>query len=50
MLSQKRAKAVAAALAAKGIDASRVDVDFKGDTVQPFDGVEKNRVTICVAE
>lgn len=50
VLSQKRAKAVAAALAAKGIDASRVDVDFKGDTVQPFDGVEKNRVTICVAE
>ena len=50
VLSQKRAKAVAAALAAKGIDASRVDVDFKGDTVQPFDGVEKNRVTICMAE
>lgn len=49
-LSRQRSEAVAAALKAKGIDASRILTDYKGDTVQPFQVVEQNRVTICIAE
>lgn len=33
-----------------GIDASRITIDSKGDTVQPFDINDLNRVSICVAE
>ena len=40
-ISLKRAQAVADAL----VEA----VDAKGDTEQPFDGIEKNRVAIAVA-
>lgn len=48
-LSKKRAEAVAARLEGKGVDASRITVDYKGDTVQPYGTPEENRVTICVA-
>ena len=48
-LSKKRAESVAEALKAKGIAADRITVDYKGDTVQPFDTKEKNRVSICIA-
>ena len=49
-LSKKRAEAVAALLRSKGIDAARITVAAKGDTVQPFQVNAENRVTICVAE
>ena len=45
-LSEKRAKNVADALKAKGIAASRIVTDFKGDTVQPYRVPEENRVSI----
>ena len=48
-LSKKRAEAVVNALVARGVALSRISMDAKGDTVQPFDTVEKNRVSICVA-
>lgn len=46
----KRANAVAEALKAKGITENRINVDYKGDTVQPFSTAEENRVSICIAE
>jgi outer membrane protein OmpA-like peptidoglycan-associated protein len=48
--SQGRAENVAKALTEAGIDAARITVDAKGDTVQPFSENDKNRVTICIAE
>ncbi len=33
-----------------GIDASRLTSGFKGDTVQPFDDNDSNRVVIGVAK
>lgn len=49
-LSAARADRVAAALKAAGIDQSRITVQAKGDTVQPFDAVPQNRVAICLAQ
>ena len=49
-LSQKRAEAVAAQLRKLGVDAARITVEAKGDTVQPFSVNAENRVTVCVAE
>jgi len=49
-LSQERAEAVAEALKAEGIAADRITIDYKGDTEQPFNVIEENRVTICIAE
>lgn len=49
-LSEKRVNAVADALKNKfGIEASRITMDFKGDTEQPKEGTA-NRVTIAVAK
>ena len=48
-LSRLRAEAVSKALQQAGISADRITVDYKGDTVQPFEKVADNRVTICVA-
>ena len=51
VLAEKRVKAVAEALMKKfNIDESRISIDHKGDTVQPFEGTVANRVTICVAK
>ena len=50
MYAQGRANNVAKALTDAGIDAARITVDAKGDTVQPFADNDKNRVTIAVAE
>ena len=33
-----------------GIAASRIMVDSKGDTVQPYEQNDLNRVSICIAE
>ena len=49
-LSEKRAKIVADALKDKGIAPDRIVTDFKGDTVQPYQKPEENRVCICIAE
>ena len=49
-ISKKRANSVAEALKAKGISEDRISIDYKGDTVQPFDVNAENRVTICIAE
>ncbi|MCR5181126.1 MAG: OmpA family protein [Bacteroidaceae bacterium] len=48
--SKQRAENVAKALTDAGIDASRITVDAKGDTVQPFSENDKNRVSIAVAK
>ena len=49
-LSDRRAKAVAKYIKAKGISAKRIVTDHKGDTVQPFAVNEENRVVICTVE
>ena len=49
-LSERRANSVAAILIEKGIASDRVIAVAKGDTEQPFEKVEDNRVSICVAE
>lgn len=48
--SQGRAENVAKALKEAGIDAARITVDAKGDTVQPYSENDKNRVTIAIAK
>lgn len=50
VLSEKRAASVAEALKAKGISAERIQVEFKGDTVQPYGTATENRVSICLVE
>ena len=47
-LSRRRAEAVAAALTAAGISESRISVEAKGDTEQPFAEIVRNRVAIAV--
>ena len=47
-LSEKRAEAVAKFLEMKGIEAYRITTEYKGDSVQPYDTPEKNRVAICI--
>lgn len=49
-LSEKRAKNVVEALKAKGIAADRIITSYKGDTVQPYQKAQENRVCICIAE
>ena len=50
-LAQKRSQMVADLLTNKfGIASSRISVDSKGDTVQPFEKNDLNRVSICIAE
>ena len=50
-LSKQRAEAVFTALTkTHKIDASRIKVDYKGDTIQPFAKDVENRVAICIAE
>lgn len=45
-LSQKRAETVAEALKAAGVPAEVMTVDWKGDTVQPFEENDENRAVI----
>jgi outer membrane protein OmpA-like peptidoglycan-associated protein len=49
-LAERRATAVVDALKKLGIDDSRITSSSKGDTEQPFDISELNRVSICVAK
>ena len=49
--AQKRAKVIADLLTKRfGISPTRITVDSKGDTVQPYEQNDLNRVTICIAE
>jgi len=50
MYSERRAKIVYDTLVKKGIAASRITTAAKGDTEQPYEENDKNRVSICVAE
>lgn len=50
-LSEKRAKVVADTLMRQfGIEANRITTDAKGDTEQPYDTPEHNRVSICISK
>jgi outer membrane protein OmpA-like peptidoglycan-associated protein len=49
-LSERRAENVKKALVAAGVEESRIDSGYKGDTVQPFDKATENRVVICTLE
>lgn len=49
-ISKRRAQSVADAIAAAGIALDRITTDAKGDTEQPFEVMESNRVSICIAE
>lgn len=49
-LSKMRAEGVSAALQKAGISADRIQIDYKGDKIQPFAKVEENRVSICIAQ
>jgi outer membrane protein OmpA-like peptidoglycan-associated protein len=49
-LSSRRVENVKAFLVEHGVDASRISTDFKGDTVQPFEQNELNRVVIGTVE
>lgn len=49
-LSVGRAAAVKAYLMDRGIAEDRIIADAKGDTVQPYETPEENRVTVCFAE
>ena len=49
--AQRRAQVIANLLTGRyGISPTRVMVDSKGDTVQPYEQNDLNRVTICIAE
>lgn len=48
--SKGRAENLAKALVEAGINADRITVDYKGDTVQPFSENDKNRVSIAIAK
>lgn len=49
-LSRRRSESVASILESKGISADRIMVEYKGDTVQPNDTPETNRVAICIVD
>ena len=49
-LADQRVKAVKNLLVKKGVKASRISTDSKGDTVQPFANNDDNRVVIVVGE
>ena len=49
-LSKKRAAVVSARLAKLGVDENRISSDYKGDTVQPFQVNDKNRVVLCTVK
>lgn len=49
-ISEHRVRSVKNALVRQGIDARRITIDAKGDTVQPFAENDLNRVVVAVSE
>lgn len=49
-LSKRRAEIVAEALKDQGIEASRISTVAMGDTEQPYEKAELNRVSICIVK
>ena len=49
-LSQKRSEVVAKAIADAGIDKDRIITEYFGDTVNPFQSPEDNRVAVCLVK
>ena len=49
-LAGERSKNVARQLEEKGVEPTRVSYEDKGDTVQPFQENDKNRVSICIVK
>ena len=49
-LSERRAQNVKKALVAAGVEESRIEIAYKGDTAQPFAKNSENRVVICTLE
>lgn len=49
-LSKLRSESVKAGLMKLGVDASRISIDYKGCTVQPYKKPELSRVAICTFE
>lgn len=49
-LSEKRAEIVTSELEKRGVAASRISSEFKGDTANPYPTPEENRVTICLVK
>lgn len=49
-LSERRAAAVKDALVRRGVSASRITADAKGDSEQPFSDNDKNRAVVAIAE
>ncbi len=49
-LSEKRAEVVAQAIVAAGIDKDRIITEYFGDTVNPFETPEENRVAVCLVK
>ncbi len=50
MYSERRAKVIYDLLTKNGISADRISTVAKGDTEQPYEKNELNRVSICIAE
>ena len=49
-LSEKRAEVVAEAIVAAGINKDRIITEYFGDTVNPFETPEENRVAVCLVK
>ncbi len=49
-LSQKRSEIVAQAIVDAGIDKDRIITEYFGDTINPFDTPEQNRVAVCLVK
>ena len=49
-LSEKRAEVVAQAIVDAGIDKDRIITEYFGDTVNPFETPEENRVAVCLVK
>lgn len=49
-LSQKRAEVVSEAIVNAGIDKDRIITEYFGDTVNPFETPEENRVAVCLVK
>ena len=49
-LSQKRSEVVAQAIVDAGISKDRIITEYFGDTINPFNTPEENRVAVCLVK